>query len=653
MIIHTEGPNFESDILSTVNRQPSTVNRQPSTVNRQPSTVNRQPSTVNLQKSSRISNYLFLTALGLISLIAYTLFFCALSMIRGYPVSYWQFPLAAAFMLVTQFFAARYFFEKKAVSAFFRSGILLLGIALFSLFAANSIYDTSFDGQWYHQEMISQIKNGFNPYLKILPAPEDEPVPDSKDVWCSGPVQPAKDTAGLNAASVNLVYLDINHFAKGIEIVEAAIYRLTGRIETGKAVNLMALIASFCLCLSFLYKLNPVSTAKKWIIAVLASFNPITIAQLTTYCVDGVMISVFLCLFVLFGLIMMEQNQNYLYLLGLLVMVGVNIKFTSLVYTALFCAGFLAILFVGKKRLQCKRVFYACLISALLGVFFIGFHPYLTNLISTNQVFYGLPETRGEIYDITPSLFRDKNRFEKLFISLATQSDDQAAEKESVAKTLKLPFSINKQELLNANHPELKLAGFGPFFSGAVLLSIILLLLITRSAAKTLVFKNGLAATGIILLSVFIIPDSWWARFVPQLWLVPVIILLLSEFLPASRGRILRPLLYAAIGLNVVWASLGIFYNISISSHIQYQLTQLKALSLPITVEYCPYRPFKSNHLRLDENNIRYAEGKTEGKYIYNIIHSNTKFATTERLPDLPKPWLMRLNEKIKAGNRE
>ncbi len=605
-----------------------------------------------MQKSTRIANYLFLTALGLISLIAYTLFFCALSMIRGYPISYWQFLLAIAFMLVTQFFAAKYFFEKTPVSSFCRSGILLLVISLLSVFVANSIYDTSFDGQWYHQEMIGQIKSGFNPYLKILPVPEDEPVPASKDVWCSGPAQQINGTDS-NAEAVNLVYLDINHFAKGVEIVEAAIYRLTGKIETGKSVNLMILIASFCLCLSFLYKLSHFSTAKKWLIAALASFNPITIAQLSTYCVDGFMASVFLCLFVLFGFILMEQNKNYLYLLGLLIMISVNIKYTSLVYTALFCAGFLVLLLVRKNRALCKKVFYASLISASLGVFFIGFHPYVTNLISTNQVFYGLKETRNEIYNITPSLFRDKNRFEKLFISLATHSDDQAAEKESLKETLKVPFSINKQELLNANEPELKLAGFGPFFSGALLLSFIILFLIAGGSSKEMIFKNGLVALAIILLSVFIIPDSWWARFVPQLWLVPVIALLLAEFLPLPRGRILRVLLYAAIGMNVVWASLGIFYNIIVSSHIQYQLTQLKTLSQPISVEYCAYRPFKSNHLRFDEYNIHYIEKKTEGKYIYNVIHSNTKFETTERLPDLPKPWLMMLSEKIKGSDPE
>jgi hypothetical protein len=349
----------------------------------------------------------------------------------------------------------------------------------------------------------------------------------------------------------------------------------------------------------------------------------------------------------------MEQNKNYLYLLGLLIMISVNIKYTSLAYTVLFCAGFLVLLMLRKNRALCKKVFYASLISGLLGAFFIGFHPYVTNLISTNQVFYGLKETRNEIYSITPSHFRDKNRFEKLFFSLATRSDDQATEKESLMKTLKIPFSINKQELLNANAPELKLAGFGPFFSGALLLSLIILFQIARGSSKEVIFKNGLAALVIILLSVFIIPDSWWARYVPQLWLVPVVALVLAEFLPVSRSRVLKTFLYAAIGMNVVWASLGIFYNIAISSHIQYQLKQLKTLSQPISVEYCPYRPFKSNHLRFEENNIHFIEKKTEGKYIYNVIHSNTKFETTERLPDLPKPWLMELNEKIKGSDAE
>lgn len=606
-----------------------------------------------MEKNLRISHNYLLIGLGLISLVAYTLILCALSLIRGYPISFWQFPLAVLLMLITQFFASNYLLGEKIKGNFLKSSILLLTISAGSILFANAIYDVSFDGQWYHQEMINHLKTGFNPYLKTLPAPDVDAIPISKDVWCSGPSRQGNDSVVAILPPVNLIYLDINHFAKGTEIVEAAIYRLTNRIETGKAVNMMVLAATFSLCLSLLYKINRFSSAKKWLIASLASFNPITITQLSTYCVDGVMVSVFLCMFVLFCLLLLENNKYYLFLLGLLIIISVNIKFTAFVYAAIFCAGFLLLLVARKNWVLCKKTFYACSISAILGVFFIGFHPYITNFISTNQVFYGLIETRNEIYDITPSLFRDKNRFEKLFISLATHSDDQAVEKESVKEMLKIPFTINKQELLNANNPELKLAGFGPFFSGALLISSVLLLLGAFRYSRQIIFKNVLAAIGIILISVFIIPDSWWARFVPQLWLFPVIVLFMSEFLPVRGSSYLKPALYAAIGMNVVWAILGIFYTIVITSHIHYQLAQLKTLSQPISVEYCAYRPFSSNSFRFTENNIHFIEKKVDGKYTYQVIHSNTKFETAEELPDLPKPFLMKLNARFKVGDSD
>ena len=364
------------------------------------------------------------------------------------------------------------------------------------------------------------------------------------------------------------------------------------------------------------------------------------------------MASIFLCLFVLFCFLLLENNKYYLFLLGLLIMIGVNIKYTSLVYTAIFCTGFLLVLFIRKKWALTKKSFFACALSAIIGICFIGFHPYITNLISTNQVFYGLPETQNEIYDITPSLFRNKNRFEKLFLSLATHSDDQAASKESVKEVLKIPFGLNKKDLLNANNPELKLSAFGPFFSGALLISIALLLLAAWRFSRNPAFKNTVIALGIILISVFIIPDSWWARFVPQLWLFPVIILLMSEFVTVPGGKILKTLLYTSLGMNIVWGLLGILFNLIITAHIHYQLAQLKTLSQPISVEYCAYRGFNSNRVRFYENGIPFVEKKLEGNNIYNVIHSNTRFETLEELPDLPKPFLMKLNEKFKGDER-
>jgi hypothetical protein len=607
--------------------------------------MNRLP----IPLSHRLSRLYFLAGLGLLSLPVYTLLCCTISLVRGYPISAVLLPLALLMTGITQFFAAKQLFEQEATRIFSRSMGLVLGLALLCGLFANAIYDTSFDGQWYHQQMISEMKNGFNPYLKTLPVPEDEPAPAVKDAWCTGAAQPG--TASDSISAVNLVYLDINHFAKGIEIVEAAVYRLTGRIETGKAVNALALLASLCFCLSLLHRLDLFSPGKNRLIAALAAFNPITVAQLSSYCVDGILYSFFLCLFAVAGLCVTNPDKYYRYALGLLIMICVNIKFTALAYTVVFCGGFLLILLIRRDLLLCKKIFYTACLSGAIGVCFIGFHPYMTNLISTGQPLYGLQETRREIYDITPSLLRDRNRFSKLFISLATRSDDEAASQDPPAAALKIPFSMNRQELLNANAAELKLAGFGPFFSGALLLAVLLLAWTAFHAGRDPAFRGALAVLGIILLSVLIVPDCWWARFVPQCWLLPLLVLLLAEYLSVPRSRLLKPLLYAAIALNVAWALTGILYNMVISSHIRYQLIQLQALSEPISVEYCAYRPFRSNGIRFSENHIRFTERKPEEQYIYQVIHSNTRFGTREALPDLPKPFLMRLNEKLKGGH--
>lgn len=604
-----------------------------------------------MERNIRISKQYFLIGLGLISLVAYTLIICAIGFIRGYSIAYWQFPLACMLMLVTHFFASEYLLGKKMRRGGFRTSGILLAIGIVSIFLANLIYDVSFDGQWYHQETIYQLKTGFNPFLKQLPVPASEPLAYSRDVWCPGPDKPFKDTIDDPASYVNFKYLNINHLSKGTEIAEAAIYKLTNRIESGKAVNLIILAGTLFLCLSLLYKIERISPSKKWLISIFACFNPVTISQLFTYCVDGVMVSVLLCLLVTFCLFFLEENKYYLFTLGLVITLTVNVKYTSMVFAVIFCTGFLLLLMIRKDWKRFKKVFYTSCVAGILGVCFVGFHPYVTNLISTNQVFYGLGKTEEEIHNITPLLFRNMNRFEKLFLSITAHSDDQAADKASAGAILKMPFSINKRDLLNANNPELKLSAFGPFFSGILLICIAMLVWMAFHFSRQAVFRYGVFGLAIILVSVFIMPEPWWARFVPQLWLFPVIILLVSECLPVSGSRILRTTLYASLGINGVWSLMGIFYNLLISSHINYQLKQIKTLSEPISVEYCAYRSFTSNRLRFIENNISFIEKKPEGPNIYNVIHSNTRFGTHDALPDLPKPFLLKLSEKLKDGD--
>ena len=78
----------------------------------------------------------------------------------------------------------------------------------------------------------------------------------------------------------------VTHYPKGAWMVAAALYRGVGRIEAGKALALLLGLAAaaFAAAVSLrLFASRRVALA----IAMVAAANPITIAQLSTFYVDG------------------------------------------------------------------------------------------------------------------------------------------------------------------------------------------------------------------------------------------------------------------------------------------------------------------------------------------------------------------------------
>ncbi len=603
-----------------------------------------------MDRHQRLSTRFFLLGLGLVCLIVYTLLIAAIAFIRGQVLNHWIFPIAVMLTGITQYFAARALFPDKPVKVFFQGLLILLFIGAGSIWAAGKIYDVSFDGQWYHQETIQKLKSGWNPYVRYLDAPELKIPPGDKMVYCSGPdLNP--DTGWVTLP--NLKYLSINHFPKSIEIVQASVYSLTGRLETGKAVNVFAWLGALFLCLAWLYRQLNISVGKKWALALLAACNPVTLAQLPTYCVDGTLAALFLSLIACLLLISESTGHYRLFLYGLLLIICLNIKLSVLLYLAFLTGGFLLYFFIRKDFVKMKKLIYASLLSGAIGLLFIGFHPYITNFISKGTPFYSLGDTQNEIVEITPPYLIGKNRLVKFSVSLLSRSYNEAADADNLKEIIKVPFTVNKKELQNANEAETKLAAFGPFYGGAWLISIGLLIWGGFRFRRERAFSRGLFFFGLILLSVLAMPEPFWGRFIFHMWLMPVVVLAMMEWLPSAPARWWRMILYSAMTLNVAWAALGFGYNLLISAHVDYQVAQLRALNEPVILEYCPYRDFKGNELRLQENGISYTEGKVTGRYIANLVHSNTRIETEHPLPDLPKPLLMRWSEKLRGGSAD
>ena len=596
------------------------------------------------------SRFYFLVAFSLINTLVITLLLCAAGFLIGLPVGKWPFPMACVLAFTLHYAATRFFASGKSMRLFFRSSGLVIILLFASVFFSGCLYDVSFDGQWYHQETVSVLKQGYNPIYQQLSLPQDEDMGDVSVGWCTGVDRPIPNQPRDGAHSIRMKVITLNNFSKGMEVIEAAIYQMTGRIETAKAANGILIAASFFLCLSLLYKTDRIGTYKKWVLAALFAFNPIALTQLNSFCIDGDLACTLVCLLAINLLLLDEVNRYHLLLLGSVIILAVNIKFTNVVYTLLFCGTFLSVQFVCKKREAFKQVLRVGIISGAIGLCFCGFNPYITNWMGKRNLFYGLDEARYGVRLITPPLFLKMNRFETLFFSLSAHQGWNSATKNSIWEIPKIPFTLNKEDIVDAKDCQQELSAFGPFFSGVLLLAIPFYFVLLVRFRKNSTFQLLSVLSLMLLLSVLLMPDPWWGRYVPQLWLIPLVIAIMGELHPLRGGRCYSGLMYLAASLNIAWAATGWVSNLSTSARIDYQMRQLRAVHQPVNIEYCPRNTFKSNQVRFEEWGIPIREKTLVGPYVYNVVESNTRFETPVPLPDLPRPLLLRWAIRI-TGN--
>lgn len=109
---------------------------------------------------------------------------------------------------------------------------LFLGLLFVSgLIYLNCLYDDwSYDGNFYHQEIIVYLLDGWNPFYELSPS-------SNSSLWAK-------------------------HYTKCLETVEACVASSIGLIEAGKAVNYMIVLGSTALVPQFLKNYFPNLSSK-------------------------------------------------------------------------------------------------------------------------------------------------------------------------------------------------------------------------------------------------------------------------------------------------------------------------------------------------------------------------------------------------------
>jgi hypothetical protein len=178
---------------------------------------------------------------------------------------------------------------------------------------------------------------------------------------------------------------------------------------------------------------------------------------------------------------------------------------------------------------------------------------------------------RGE----TPKNMRGRSRLVRFGYSIFGRPGNQPYFIGSNA-TLMWPFLAHPADLYAYTYQETRVAGFGPWFSGCLLLSLALAawLLTVHSQGRWALLL--LCAT--ILSSLLISRHLWWPRYGPQLWWLPILPIILA--LHPGHTRRQRMFASATLGLlllnALIVAEVRMSWETTHSIALRRQLTEMR-----------------------------------------------------------------------------
>ena len=382
-------------------------------------------------------------------------------------------------------------------------------VLVFSLAISSVIYDYSFDGLNYHQGTVIQISEGWNPFFANLP---------EEFFWN-------------------------NHYPRFIEIFASIFLSAFGNIEMGKSYNIIFLVIVFIYACKFTGKFQK-NRLVVLLISIVFTANPVVLAQLFTFYVDGALgMMIIILIFACMDYEKMKNRKDLLIIVAVSIF-SINTKFTG------FMCGFILVGYIFKQLAAKKYREMTTLVIAgfsilLIGVVFTGYNPYIINIRDFGHPFY--PIYGKETIDIISSQRSDQMTFEgfnsmhpvQRFFSLFFLENN-----------LKTP-AFNPMKLFgltNAPNYDLRIGGFGGLFIEfcVVLIIVMFFNIMKRKAAN---YKGIIFPMCLLLFMTIIMPANWWARYIPYFWYLFVFLMMASDYSGKTNKKLFIVCLIIA-GIN-------------------------------------------------------------------------------------------------------
>jgi len=394
----------------------------------------------------------------------------------------------------------------------------LVAILAGCLIISAATVDLTYDGWAYHQPGVIALSHGWNPVR--------QPV---FGAWWARHGQ----AIGYPSNGPSIDALSTTVYPKALWILGAQALVWGLPLDAGKYPALLLIFVVGLTALRAL-RLRHIPNSWAYPLSVLTALNPVCIVQSTTFYVDGALGS---CLAILiFSLLSYDVTRSGrdLVLALCAALLACNLKFTGPVYTALVLLPF-AVGWLLERRVVARELLICGIAASVLLA--ASINPYFTNLRDFGSPVY--PLNKWDVMEDQMSAgFLEEHSVKKLLISLtfsnlADRAFDNPATDE---RNFTSPFQSRGFEEFKkfGGTADLRIGGFGPFFG--------ITIAVTLLAASLLILGPrigiGFAAVALgTLLSIVVNPQMWWARLVPQMWLLPILVAT-----AASRSRITKSL---------------------------------------------------------------------------------------------------------------
>lgn len=509
-------------------------------------------------------------------------FIPALLFFFNLTITPWYFPIISGLTLIWAAYDGNKLFPDSRKMVYL--GLLMTVVCVAVCLAiSNWFFDVSYDGRYYHFFSIQLLRDGWNPVYDPKIA-----APDFDQAWMAW--------ARL--------------YPKATWYFGAVLASFWGSSEVAKSSTLILMVALWLIVSGNLLKFSKLQVWQSILLGLVTALNPVQITQAFTKYVDG---QISICLTIVFvALVTMWVTPDRLnrIVLGAALLYGGSIKASGLLYFAIFVFfGLIPLIVKNKNWREFWIITGIAAISVLFSLFILGYNPYVTNTILYHNPIHPLTlQNQNVIMDANrPKDFNDMDRFKRFAKSVLAPSSDPYMEHKSPSP--KIPFTVTEQELAIFTGPDVRVGGFGPWFSGVLLLSGIgwLLLLRFKPTIAGMVFLGAVP----ILISIFSSAEGWWARYAPQTWLLPLLVLFGLWY--ASSPVILKRfalVLVMAIIVNIGMVSATNLKSNFLETYTARQAFEKIATNHQMVLMQCPDYCEATNVI-LRENQVAYQRVQT------------------------------------------